>query len=66
MKATIKSTKRINQAKTLPRLPEFSPPKHTNEVQEIEGYIRSLGGKPLSKGAKQRLIAAGCYGWPAD
>ena len=66
MSVTIKPTKRIRGAKTLPTLPpapKFKPP---DEVKEIEDYIRSLGGKPLTKATKQKLIAAGCYGWPED
>ncbi|MEK9138243.1 MAG: hypothetical protein AAB393_14045 [Bacteroidota bacterium] len=61
MSVTIKSTKRIRGAKTLPPLPAAPKPKPSDELKEIEDYIRSLGGKPLTKATRQKLIAAGCY-----
>lgn len=66
MSVTIKSTKRIKAARALPGLPAAPKPKPSNQVKEVEAYIRSLGGKPLTKATKQKLIEAGCYGWPDD
>jgi len=66
MSVTIRSTKTTKGAGALPSLPAAPRPKGSDEVKDIEAYIRSLGGKPLSKATKQKLIQAGCYGWPED
>ena len=66
MRVTIRSTKRIRGAKTLPTLPVARNATSSDELKKIEDYIRSMGGKPLTKATRQKLIAAGCYGWPED
>ena len=66
MSVTTKSTRRIKGLKRLPTLPAIPKPGRPDEPKEIEAYIRSLGGKPLSEATRQKLIEAGCYDWPQD
>jgi uncharacterized protein (DUF433 family) len=36
------------------------------EIEEAEAFIRSVGGRPMSRSTKQRLAKAGCSGPPQD
>lgn len=66
MNATLKSTGRIKGAKLLPPLPSGGKPMGADELKAIEAFIRSQGGKPMTKATKKRLAKAGCLGWPDE
>jgi hypothetical protein len=51
------------------KLPTLSVPRrpdHQDDLKEIEAFIRSAGGKPMTRPTKQRLAKAGCLGFPTD
>ena len=66
MNGTIKSTKAIKSAKAFPALP--TPPKCLghSEIQQVEAFIRSVGGRPMTQLSKHRLAKAGCRGFPEE
>lgn len=66
MNATIKSTKTIEAAKALPDIPAFGQSGSANELKQVEGFIRSVGGRRMTRQTKQRLAKAGCRGFPED
>jgi hypothetical protein len=62
----IKSTKAIKLAKAVPTLP--TPPNRPgrSEIQQVEAFIRSVGGRPMTQVTKHGLAKAGCRGFPED
>ena len=68
MNTTIKSTKAIKLAKLLPAIPAAPGCLGHNEIeiQQVEMFIRSVGGKPMTQLTKYRLARAGCKGFPED
>ena len=60
MNVTTKSTKATKALRGLPAIP--APPKsgRRGEIKEVEAFIRSVGGRPMSRSTKQRLAKAGC------
>ena len=66
MNTTVKSMRRIERADLLPRLPAPGKSTRSNELKEVEAFIRSLGGKPMSTATKRRLAKAGCLGMPDE
>jgi hypothetical protein len=66
MNTTIKSTKAIKLAKMLPAIPAAPGRLGHNEIQQVEMFIRSVGGKPMTQLTKHRLAKAGCRGFPED
>ena len=65
----IPSTKAIKVGKALPALPAIPAPRKNgrrSELKEVEAFILSVDGRPMSRSTKQRLVKAGCSGPPPD
>jgi hypothetical protein len=63
------TTRFMKVTKGLQGLPAIPAPRKTgrrSEVEEIETFIHSVGGRPMSRSTKQRLSKAGCSGPPED
>lgn len=66
MSVIVKSSKRIKGGERLPSVPSRKKGSRRREAEEIEQFIRSRGGKKMSKVIKQRLQEAGCDDWPEE
>lgn len=66
MIATNKSASRIRGTALVPRLPSAPRRGRSNEAKQVEDYIRSLGGKPMTQATKRRLAKAGCLAFPDE
>ena len=66
MNATTKFTKATKGLQGLPAIPAPRKTGRRSEVQEVEAFIRSVGGRPMSRSTKQRLAKSGCSGLPPD
>jgi hypothetical protein len=62
----ISFTKAFKLGKALPDLPSPRKLKGRIEIQEVEAFIRSVGGNPMRQLTKHRLAKAGCSGFPED
>jgi len=60
------TTKAIKLAKMLPAIPAAPGRLGHSETQQVEMFIRSVGGKPMTQLTKYRLARAGCKGFPED
>jgi len=50
----------------LPTIPAPRKSGRRGELKEVGAFIRSVGGRPMSRSTKQRLAKAGCSGPPQD
>jgi hypothetical protein len=50
----------------LPAVPPSGRAARRDELKEVEAFIHSSGGKPMSQATKKRLVQAGCGGFPKD
>ena len=66
MNATTKFTKATKGLQGLPAIPAPRKTGRSSEVEEVETFIRSVGGRPMSRSTKQRLAKAGCAGPAPD
>ncbi len=66
MNATIKYSKAIKAPRGVPTVPLRDRIPRRDELKEVEAFIRSSGGKPMSQSTKKRLARAGCGGFPKD
>jgi hypothetical protein len=66
MNATTKFTKVTKGLQGLPAIPAPHKTGRRSEVEEVETFIRSVGGRPMSRSTKQRLVKAGCSGPAPD
>jgi hypothetical protein len=66
MNATTKSTKATKGLQGLPVIPAPRKNSRRSELEEVETFIRAVGGRPMSRSTKQRLVRAGCSGLPPD
>ena len=66
MNATIKSMKPIKAAGELPAIPAPAQTARRSQLKEIGAFIRSAGGKPMTRATKRRLARARCDGFPED
>jgi hypothetical protein len=66
MNATIKYSKAIKAPRGVPAVPLRGRAARRDELKEIEMFIGSAGGKPMSRATKRRLVQAGCAGFPKD
>jgi hypothetical protein len=66
MNATTNSSKATKGLRGLPVIPALRKTARRSEIEEAEAFIRSVGGRPMSRSTKQRLANAGCSGPPQD
>jgi hypothetical protein len=66
MNATIKYSKAIKVPRGVPAVPLPDRNARRDELKEMEAFIRSSGGKPMTLATKKRLVRAGCIGFPGD
>jgi len=50
----------------MPAVPLPDRNARRDELNEMEAFIRSSGGKPMTLATKKRLVRAGCIGFPGD
>jgi hypothetical protein len=66
MNATTRFTKATKGLQGLPAIPAPRKTGRSSEVEEVETFIRSVGGRPMSRSTKQRLAKTGCAGPAPD
>ncbi len=66
MNATIKYMKAIKAPRGVPAVPFSGRTARRDGLKEMEAFIRSVGGKPMTLATKKRLVRAGCIGFPGD
>jgi hypothetical protein len=62
----IKYSKAIKAPRGVPAVPLPDRNARRDELKELEAFIRSSGGKPMTLATKKRLAQAGGTGFPAD
>ncbi len=66
MRVTTKSSKATKSVTGVPRIPRRKRTTRRNELSQVEAFIRSSGGKPMSRATKERLERAGCNAFPDE